>query len=380
MVDILPETSAFTQNITHIRWQEVIDTSYDPKSDPTAGKADAKLSEPAQIENTENGQQLFRALLAKQTNLEYADGQYEGQKVKLLTNSEDPGAAHLESESGGRFLTIDPEHQRGVVFITPEGERVKPLLADTLFHELSHASDSSLYDSNTMIDARIDIQRNTGIVLSDEKDKFDVDDKGQFFQSLNPNQQQILLELKAASQNPNVTDEAFGDQYLKHYGTLLENNTLYQMETLKLAIDKERYKGEDYAVDRSNAFVKELLGDKAYTRGSYFESEYDEKYKALPAGVILSNLSLKPGEKQLNAVRQQEWEQEHGAPVRSADIKSQEWKMVPPDFPMELLKEKIQDIPLFNLKHCQMEHVPSHVSLNASPTPEGKTATVRSLS
>jgi hypothetical protein len=71
----------------------VVDIDYDPATDPKAPKSKAKFPDGDkakviaalnELENTQNGQEILKAVLAKQQSDTYAEGVYKGQKIKGL--------------------------------------------------------------------------------------------------------------------------------------------------------------------------------------------------------------------------------------------------------------------------------------------------------
>jgi Effector protein len=334
------------QDEIYIPWQQVISlnsssaapTASTPFSNPLGDVAllqtaftstDRAAVEKAldSIQKTENGQLLFQALLAKQTNQHYDGGSQLNRPVSIGFGIK---SEYLETSKFGSQVTINFDEIDKLVHITPEGKRIKPTLDDTLFHELTHAADADTPVRRELANKWVNNVAEYGVMMRASTGDFTLTSslpQNKAFIATLPSEQKEAYQKLIDAADANMGSKAFNALFEEKLPILLENPILReQYETLKL-LNKKKMMAEDLAVDRTNAYIKESRGDKGYTRGSYHQDIYHDAYIGQPAGEVIHG-DLTPRQRRQNEAAQQEWVKQYGEHVTSPNSELRDFEGV----------------------------------------------------
>ena len=357
--------------VSHIHWQDVY--TFDmPKGNsslldntiPMIPADRQKVIEALEkIEKTENGQLLFQSLLAKQHNLDYAEGQYLNQKISLVYDMDSNGVGANIENNGVKAIKINREGIDKLAIITPSGHYDKQGLDEVLFHESVHASDQSAYAYGKTVKEWAEAKSITGIQLRSQLSEFKLSTPDETFRaSLPKNIVDAVIAIDNSEHDSKRSQAEKDALYAEKLPILLQNKEISHLFHLTQQMVQGRFNAEDLAVDRANAYRAEITGGNGEARGAYGQGIVTEKVEFLPVGRV-ENLTLNPQEKVLNTEIQKEWTQEHGPPVISSKSELLNFNPVPIPVHMQKL---LLDIPLSPLLKNTMQDIPHPVSLAPS--------------
>ena len=367
---VVDTTPLIPKELHHIKWQDVVDVNYDPDKDPATVRSTSQAIEKfpqkdipkiiaalEEIEHTENGQELFAALLAKQKSAKYENGAYQGQKVRLAVSLQ-RNYANFDETANGLIVSILIENQEKGAYINPDGQKIRVPLSTTLFHELVHASDDNYYK------ARIATER-----LDTYKAKVGYPDdlNGEFFHSLTSGQRIALLQNLIVQSNPNLSDEE-KEKTSKTTEKILSSSSIVKAinhmkeEESRLYLTKTR---EDFATDRTNVYEIERATKALETpaiRSCYNVYSNSADYLNHPYGKPLP-IPLTAEEQQSNDFCRANYKT-----ITSSEVSSKDYHIAPVPTEQELRLKPLIDIPLSPLLlMSQPTMVSSDVGLNHSP-------------
>jgi hypothetical protein len=332
-----------------ISWQDVIDLSPDYINQLL--KMQKELGEEAEIvtfhspeelqqianaldviEQTDIGQQLFRGILAKQLNPDYANGAYNDQPISVIQSIEGMRtvAGHAEFADENMSLSVlmfDIEQINQAVYIGSEGQAFNVPLIDVIIHELAHAADATVYQNNKVKLETDYLEGEYGIRIMPHA--ISLDTSNEFFQQLPMHMQDMLIDLRATQPSifdDNTDTEAY-EKLLSEYSNVLETHPLLH-EIIRLGeLEHENFLStEHYALLAENTFRNEITNrpdlqqlaselrvdvSQHFHRLSYDAVDLDEFYSQFqPGSIFHPALSV---EDRLEFIRiNQEWQEKFG--------------------------------------------------------------------
>jgi hypothetical protein len=338
--DILPVVS----------WRDVLEINVEGFSEQDIQQIEDALD---QIEETRSGQTLLRAMQLKL--------QERGQEsISINHDPKEIAGYHVFNES----IVLNLETFDMVAFHLPDGNKVKPLLSEVLFHEFVHYVDNNGLIAKRALDVLAQHEQQHGLLaLSPDRDIFTVESHDAFLESLPEHQREALTSLREAADDTSLSDADFERIFAEKIGILRENPTLetiYQASHLvtESRTDEAVLQFEHLAVSRSNIFSAEI--GSPYRRMSYFAGEVDESNREIPA------LELRPIDNVIDRVEAQqeaeEWQERYGdVTMRGHRLQVLDLNPVIPAFVREALERNgvMMDVPLTQpLSLSTIERVP----------------------
>jgi hypothetical protein len=265
-----------------------------------------------------------------------------------------------------------------IIYITPEGKRVKPILEDALFHELTHAADADNARRMALMEKWEQTRNRFGVGMQPDARSFIADDQmpqtQAFSETLPPSQKEAFKRVMESAYLYEDKPKAFEAVYQQKLPLLLQNPVLRDQYHAAQSEKTWRMEAEDLAVDRTNAFLREFLGKDAYTRGAYQQGRYGKAFIPYPEGKVIQG-ELTPHERRVNDAAQKDWVREHGEHVTSPDSTLHDFKGVPPPDPKGRVFTDVLPSSHASLKVSEVEA--NQRSFTPSPTPASGNAEVR---
>ncbi len=281
-------------------WQEICDLSGMTNPQVRKKVVDA-LNE---LQGTHVGQYIFNAVKAKLDSPDYAGGKFQGKKILLNNEKDKDGSPNyiLHNEPAGRIVIgLDrfETHQR-IRHFSEDGDMFIADPVETVLHELAHAADKHLYDSQKKR-VNINVEKenlvhdmqviHTQLTLLPEHRFFKEapSDIKQAIQEFN----RLEKETKEGTEGTVQTKSRYG--YVKkavetYRNSLSEYQALQQRhQALERQYDQEKLAVEEFAIATVNTFRTErglMHGKEAQMidhRGHYYSSyRYNVKDRKVP--------------------------------------------------------------------------------------------------